>query len=160
MKSSFLDEVVRWNGGYRRGAAAKFARAVGVSEPVMSRWMKGKDAPGEEKMRVVAEALKLDLETVGGMFGRGSSVGEPQRGYSVGDLESIRDELIEHARRIAELEQICKKAHEGLWRRKLRPPIKESTKIDLGADRPVPDREGDTRAEAVRRERGRTRGRP
>lgn len=63
----FLEKLTEWNNGISRGARAKFAKELKVTETTVMRWVNG-DIPSEEKIRDMAKVLKMTEKEVINLF--------------------------------------------------------------------------------------------
>lgn len=64
------DLIVKWNGGKFRGAQVNFAKAIGASEPTVSRWVAGDYPPDPELRTRVAKKLGVTPDQLMSLFDR------------------------------------------------------------------------------------------
>lgn len=77
----FIECLREWNGGISRGARAKLAKVLKVTETTVMRWAKG-ELPSEEKMRDIAKILNKSEKEVREMFVADNSVNQQGNGNS------------------------------------------------------------------------------
>ncbi len=56
--------------GEKRGAQLWLAQRMGVSQPLVSKWVSGREKPGEERMAKLAKVLGVGVKDVEACFGR------------------------------------------------------------------------------------------
>lgn len=59
---TLLEKLIEWNGGINRGARRRFAKALGVTDSVVSQWVQGNRKPGEETIIKIARLFKINRE--------------------------------------------------------------------------------------------------
>lgn len=65
--------LTKWNGGRFRGAQVRFAKALEVSEPTVSRWVSGDYPPDPELRTRVAKELRVSVSELMAAVERGRS---------------------------------------------------------------------------------------
>jgi predicted transcriptional regulator len=68
-KMNKREELIRnWNGGIFRCAQSKLAKALGVSTPTITRWVKGDLIPSEIQVKKMSRILKKPEEEIKEIF--------------------------------------------------------------------------------------------
>ena len=69
MNTNFLNLLYKWNDGIERGAKAKFAKALGITQSVIGSWIMGRQKPGEVNIRKMSVILGVSARTLKEIFG-------------------------------------------------------------------------------------------
>ena len=69
MNKNFLNLLFKWNDGIERGAKAKLAKSLGITQSIVGSWIMGRQKPGEVNIRKMSVILGVSARTLKEIFG-------------------------------------------------------------------------------------------
>ena len=143
--TSFSELIRRWNKGIARGAQVRFARKVGVNRVTLSRWMNGRDTPGEDSRPRIAKELGISVdELMDSLGGNPRVLREQIASYKIGavsmalspDEEELLGEISRKDTRspVDEIRWLIKAYHDGKLIERAQAPESGSHQDILTAD--------------------------
>lgn len=66
---TFIELLKEWNSGIERGAQARFAQDMKLSQSAITRWMSGAQIPSEENIKKMSKLFKKSEEEIKEIFG-------------------------------------------------------------------------------------------
>ena len=69
MNTTFLKLLFKWNDGIERGAKARLAKALGITQSIVGSWIVGRQKPGELNIRKMSQIFCLPENDLKAMFG-------------------------------------------------------------------------------------------
>ena len=69
MNKNFLNLLFKWNDGIERGAKAKLAKTLGITQSIVGSWIMGRQKPGEVNIRKMSVIFGVSARTLKEIFG-------------------------------------------------------------------------------------------
>lgn len=70
MNQKFLNLLIKWNNGLKRGAQVKMAKTLEIKESIVSKWVSGAQVPGEANILKMSAILGVSVQQLNKIFNR------------------------------------------------------------------------------------------
>lgn len=70
MNEKFLNLLIKWNSGLKRGAQVKLTKELNISHSKVSQWIKGEQVPGEANILKMSAILGVSVQQLNKIFNR------------------------------------------------------------------------------------------
>lgn len=70
MNQKFLNLLIKWNNGIKRGAQVKMAKTLEIKESIVSMWVSGAQVPGEANILKMSAILGVSVQQLNKIFNR------------------------------------------------------------------------------------------